>query len=605
MSIKRNDPCPCGSGKKYKKCCMKKDAVIQTETIKWQHFLQQKHRLVEKMKSFIGKNISTTEFYQLESEFNKRSGRRPNIKSRPGFFQFWLCFFHRFDNQLRGIEWFYKEYQHKLANEEKEMAKNWVDLMPRIVQAVDRKGDDIWFKDVMTNEIFISPLIEENLPSFYPWCGTIGLLEPRDDKYYFNGVQVFEGPQKIHRITEKVIKLMKDSGSHVERILSDYFPELLADLFGNVESKESKTIHHYTLKYEIKNEQALIDFLHNQQEVEFDKWESKDKSVSWVKDWKVYRDSEINGEVKFAEVEGTLSIDHHHLHIFCMSEETKNKLKKKMEEISHAVSYLQENVSSKTVPLHVDIRNMLITMGKEVPRYAAIYAQNSLNFEDDTRLPILGNNTINELMTMNRKEEVDIWLKQLECHLYQTVLDQFGEVKVTADFNTIRNQLGLPLSPFVTGLDKRTSSLQLLHQQDTNTVQLKNEDAAVFMKLGFTPDTFNNFYATDMVTFFKERTSGKSASTIRKYQTSLSDLRYCLDSQSFQHWEQCDDHFWGKLMTEDIFNLYKNVSKTRLKDFISTMKTLTKWLDKKYKTDMALYVMDAINKKDEKILEHV
>ncbi|WP_269082983.1 SEC-C metal-binding domain-containing protein [Sporosarcina globispora] len=25
--ISRNDPCPCGSGKKYKKCCGSKDAV--------------------------------------------------------------------------------------------------------------------------------------------------------------------------------------------------------------------------------------------------------------------------------------------------------------------------------------------------------------------------------------------------------------------------------------------------------------------------------------------------------------------------------------------------------------------------------------------------
>lgn len=25
MQIGRNDPCPCGSGKKYKKCCQSKD----------------------------------------------------------------------------------------------------------------------------------------------------------------------------------------------------------------------------------------------------------------------------------------------------------------------------------------------------------------------------------------------------------------------------------------------------------------------------------------------------------------------------------------------------------------------------------------------------
>jgi hypothetical protein len=27
MKIGRNEPCPCGSGKKYKKCCLKKDEL--------------------------------------------------------------------------------------------------------------------------------------------------------------------------------------------------------------------------------------------------------------------------------------------------------------------------------------------------------------------------------------------------------------------------------------------------------------------------------------------------------------------------------------------------------------------------------------------------
>ena len=27
--IGRNDPCPCGSGKKYKKCCLKKDRYFK------------------------------------------------------------------------------------------------------------------------------------------------------------------------------------------------------------------------------------------------------------------------------------------------------------------------------------------------------------------------------------------------------------------------------------------------------------------------------------------------------------------------------------------------------------------------------------------------
>lgn len=34
MVIKRNDPCKCGSGKKYKKCCLEKDSKIEEITNK-------------------------------------------------------------------------------------------------------------------------------------------------------------------------------------------------------------------------------------------------------------------------------------------------------------------------------------------------------------------------------------------------------------------------------------------------------------------------------------------------------------------------------------------------------------------------------------------
>jgi hypothetical protein len=33
MKIGRNDPCPCGSGRKYKVCCLAKDAKAETEAI--------------------------------------------------------------------------------------------------------------------------------------------------------------------------------------------------------------------------------------------------------------------------------------------------------------------------------------------------------------------------------------------------------------------------------------------------------------------------------------------------------------------------------------------------------------------------------------------
>ena len=33
VKVSRNEPCPCGSGKKYKKCCGSKDTVLITDVI--------------------------------------------------------------------------------------------------------------------------------------------------------------------------------------------------------------------------------------------------------------------------------------------------------------------------------------------------------------------------------------------------------------------------------------------------------------------------------------------------------------------------------------------------------------------------------------------
>ena len=38
--IGRNDPCPCGSGKKYKKCCMARDKAAQAERVAWERAAQ-------------------------------------------------------------------------------------------------------------------------------------------------------------------------------------------------------------------------------------------------------------------------------------------------------------------------------------------------------------------------------------------------------------------------------------------------------------------------------------------------------------------------------------------------------------------------------------
>ncbi|WP_369793582.1 SEC-C metal-binding domain-containing protein, partial [Geobacillus sp. ZGt-1] len=45
MSIGWNDPCPCGSRKKYKKCCMNKQQNHEIKRVRQRRFFGQKYEL--------------------------------------------------------------------------------------------------------------------------------------------------------------------------------------------------------------------------------------------------------------------------------------------------------------------------------------------------------------------------------------------------------------------------------------------------------------------------------------------------------------------------------------------------------------------------------
>lgn len=53
MRVNRNDPCPCGSGRKLKKCCSKKTEVVQLAIIREERFYEQKQVLAHKPIDFI------------------------------------------------------------------------------------------------------------------------------------------------------------------------------------------------------------------------------------------------------------------------------------------------------------------------------------------------------------------------------------------------------------------------------------------------------------------------------------------------------------------------------------------------------------------------
>src|SRR5699024_7549775 len=92
VSVGRNDPCPCGSGKKYKKCCLNKEEAAVKKEAKKDKFQQLKQSLFIKLKSYLDEHVSFEQKQQLRYSFKQRTKGLISKDEEEGFFTFWLYF---------------------------------------------------------------------------------------------------------------------------------------------------------------------------------------------------------------------------------------------------------------------------------------------------------------------------------------------------------------------------------------------------------------------------------------------------------------------------------------------------------------------------------
>ena len=74
-TIGRNDPCPCGSGKKYKKCCLNETKVVSTEEFHYQRLSEAYNQVFDKMAEFCGRVLGPEAEDRALSEYWMAAGR--------------------------------------------------------------------------------------------------------------------------------------------------------------------------------------------------------------------------------------------------------------------------------------------------------------------------------------------------------------------------------------------------------------------------------------------------------------------------------------------------------------------------------------------------
>jgi len=199
--VGRNDPCPCGSGKKYKKCCLPKTEGAPEEP----RPEGPDQRLRQRLMAYVETSLSRAETHRAMREFFGEQfdpdSKRLALDSRggeaawPAFLE-WLIHDFPLSAGCPVIARFLTERGHTLPGDERAILEEWQDAAVGLHEVLDLEpGRSLTLRDVFTGETCAVREVRGSL-SAARWdllgarmirvqgepflCGTITLFRPKD-----------------------------------------------------------------------------------------------------------------------------------------------------------------------------------------------------------------------------------------------------------------------------------------------------------------------------------------------------------------------------------------------------------------------------------------
>lgn len=224
--IGRNDPCPCGSGKKYKKCCSSKsdgsmEAILNRETVDIQS-------------DIIRYAFAHTTFSHSVQESFRKFELQENMRDTFYFFVgIWALFTSNVINGKTAIEQFCSTRSQDLRPKLLEIVKSWIGKTPSIVRVMEVDGRQLVARNIFTDEVKKIKIIDEMTESPVQGALLTGYIVPfiEDWFIFFTSALSFED-DVADRIENIVIRQfsMNDAGYRKEEapaFLQENFLELL------------------------------------------------------------------------------------------------------------------------------------------------------------------------------------------------------------------------------------------------------------------------------------------------------------------------------------------------------------------------------------------
>lgn len=212
---KRNDSCPCGSGKKYKKCCLARDRTEQAERVAWEHAAQHLRALLidfAKDKAFV-KDLAEALGLFWQDRYTLALIQRMSVDESLRFFD-WFVHDYRLQHQdnpqysgKRLIEVCRIELGSSLSNVEAAVLDSWIESLPGsafLLKEIDTAVEAVVVHDLCLEDRVLT--VHDRSTTNYGEVGQILLARalPGRDSVYFSGATVVLPASEVDNLREYI-----------------------------------------------------------------------------------------------------------------------------------------------------------------------------------------------------------------------------------------------------------------------------------------------------------------------------------------------------------------------------------------------------------------
>jgi tetratricopeptide (TPR) repeat protein len=226
--VGRNDPCPCGSGKKYKKCCGAGEVISLTQVLETEIDELEKQLLHFGLRNF-GNQIAEN-FESFQEEYFLKN--KEEIK----FFEFihtiWFTLFANTDNGDTIIDQFITSELRKIKRPKlKQVVQSWKNARVFFGTIINIEDNNYTIEDIFSSDRF-EAIVVTNMEKQYERNGFFAaILLPFDQKFVFFPAP-FDLPSLASEDAAEFIRQAYAESNYKNRyeFMTDFFMELMYDL---------------------------------------------------------------------------------------------------------------------------------------------------------------------------------------------------------------------------------------------------------------------------------------------------------------------------------------------------------------------------------------